>query len=490
MPPPPPNFGAVGRGPGQKKTTVWGWVLAVGVVVVVALVLGGLTLIGTKADDTADSAATRDENRGAVDEWDIRIKGLVAFVEAERGHQFKHPVKVNFLTAAQYTKASQGDDGDVEDKAGEIGFADGVAEMRALGLISGELDLKSASQTLIDDGSLAFYSTETKEVYVRGTELDVGVQVTMVHELTHVLQDQIFDLENLDEKAPSMRAMAEGDATRIENRFLEGQSEEAQDEIFSNAQSEMEDASSKLDAAVPDALQAVFQAPYAFGPQLVESVAATGGNDLVDRLFLKPPGQYALFNLPNVNPFDQPFEPGQIVVPLVPDGSKLIGSGPLEPWTIYLMLSATMRPAEAMKAADTVKASGYQTYKQDGRVCVAIRTIQGEPAETELLDSAVKTWSQGSSGRQVKIAATPHSGQLSMTTCDPGAAAPLPGPINADVLVLPAARSQIYVEALDAGRSSTEARCLANGVAATATVEQLTTGDPTSVIQAVAASCW
>ena len=49
------------------------------------------------------------------------------------------------------------------------------------------------------------------------------MRVTLAHELTHVLQDQHFDLERLADpdfdRADELRAMAEGDAGRIEDAY-------------------------------------------------------------------------------------------------------------------------------------------------------------------------------------------------------------------------------------------------------------------------------
>ena len=47
---------------------------------------------------------------------------------------------------------------------------------------------------------LAFYDPDAKEVVIRGGTkfLDVPHRVVLAHELTHVLQDQHFDLNRLE----------------------------------------------------------------------------------------------------------------------------------------------------------------------------------------------------------------------------------------------------------------------------------------------------
>ena len=64
---------------------------------------------------------------------------------------------------------------------------------------------------------------------MRGTTLDVAHRVTLAHELTHVLQDQHFDLTKLQKQAcasdtgdpAAFKALVEGDAVRIQHDYLQ-----------------------------------------------------------------------------------------------------------------------------------------------------------------------------------------------------------------------------------------------------------------------------
>ena len=76
---------------------------------------------------------------------------------------------------------------------------------------------------------LAFYSDDTKQVYIRGTgPLTVETRATLAHELTHVLQDQYFDIGKLRKAADkstsgssdALTALIEGDAERIRVKYL------------------------------------------------------------------------------------------------------------------------------------------------------------------------------------------------------------------------------------------------------------------------------
>jgi uncharacterized protein YjaZ len=76
---------------------------------------------------------------------------------------------------------------------------------------------------------------------VRGTELTPSVESTLVHELTHALQFQHFDLgkhheelEEADDSAASSAytALVEGDARRIQAAWRENLSEEEQEALW------------------------------------------------------------------------------------------------------------------------------------------------------------------------------------------------------------------------------------------------------------------
>ena len=119
-----------------------------------------------------------------------------------------------------------------------------MAQLRALGVVSGDLDLADVLDQSVDASTLAFYGLRGPAHPGRGgTELTVGLQVTLVHELTHALQDQYFDLDELlfgddvdSSASAAARALAEGDATRIEERLhreeLDHEEQAAYDEEY------------------------------------------------------------------------------------------------------------------------------------------------------------------------------------------------------------------------------------------------------------------
>ncbi len=197
------------------------------------------------------------------------------------------PVQVDFLTAEQYSNTVERRDRLTDDDINELEkFED---EPRAVGLISGDIDLVELMSTSEDEGTLAFYDPATERITVRGTDLTPALRVTLVHELTHAVQDQHFDIGRLDEITSSdaeggFRDLIEGDATRIENRYID-----TLDAADRRAYEEESSGSDPDLSGVPPVLLAFFGAPYVLGADLVDLLEETGGDKAVNEAFDSPP---------------------------------------------------------------------------------------------------------------------------------------------------------------------------------------------------------
>ena len=228
------------------------------------------------------------------DAWDPRVAELADFVEDERGLDFEQPVQVDFLSAREYSEATTtGAAGLADDELLELDRY--AAELRAFGLATGELDLVEALNAVSDGGTLAFYDPDDERIRVRGTELTPGLRVTLVHELTHALQDQHFDLGRLydDDLESSERTaflgLVEGDALRVETGYTSrGLSATERQEYEQEYQGELE-RSREATSDVPPFVAASFAVPYALGQPLAVMLANQGGNAAVDRAFDDPP---------------------------------------------------------------------------------------------------------------------------------------------------------------------------------------------------------
>lgn len=465
-PPPPPGARRVDRTAARRAQ-----VRGLGIAIVVLLVLG------------IAAAVTWDEAEDFPEVWDPRVADLAAFVEDARGVDFDHPVEVEFLTAEEYRAAATSDTDDLEDEVLEE-LERSSAELRAFGVASGKLDLAQALNQVSDAGTLAFYDPVDRRVRVRGTELTIGLRVTLVHELTHALQDQNFDLKGLlsddvDSGAlTARRAVAEGDALRIERQFVD---EELSDEERAAYEAEYDgevEASIEGTAGVPDFLSASFAIPYELGSSLVRLLDTTDGNDGVDDLFTDPPStEEHLFDPASYVADEQAVPPALGI-----DDERLDGPpGVLGPPTWYLVLAQRIDSQLAFRAALGWGGDQYVQFERDDRTCVRA-VFRGDTEEDEAeMATALEAWAAAMPGGLAK--ATSVKGRPTLDSCDVGPDVDLGvREISSQLLALPATFA--YLESDVAPAVGVEAsRCYARVLLEGVSVEQLTDDAQVEAVQ-------
>lgn len=484
--PPPPTAGQPGWPPSSqtpappvgggvspaRKSTKWPFLLA-GVVVVAALVAGGLVW------------ANRDKGPAHPSAWDPRVAPIANWVANKRGLAYKEPVFVDFLSPAQYTKrAGGGNDGTGGSSASKKQRQDELdrqlGELRALGLVEGKVDLKKATTDLNDSGTLAYYSPREERIFVRGTAMTPGLKVTLAHELTHVLQDQHFDLKRLD-KLPStqrtaLRSLAEGDARRIEHLYVKSLSSSDRKRYQDAEAKDSKNALTKLDKSVPPALIALFGAPYDFGTEFVDLLDHQGGNTAIDKAFENAPkSDEQLFDPFTYLDHDGPKD---VKAPPVPKGTKQLDNDSLGATVWYLILATRVDPKVALAAADGWGGDRYVEYRRKSTVCIADR-FEG--------DTAKDTDEMGKALAQLPeklVSMKRQGGALVVTFCDPGQNNKLGIPnVATQVIGLPVLRSQISISALAGGANRKQSQCYAEALVNRLDVAQLTGSTVTPEVQ-------
>src|SRR5919201_1316705 len=144
------------------------------------------------------------------------------FVSQHRGLQFKAPVQVTLLDDAAFQQRVVAD---VRKNAGDYTTEGRV--LRALGLIGPGVDVEKAEESLLGAGVVGFYDPDSKALVVRGGRLDLAAEDVLIHELTHALQDQVFDIGGRtanpdDESEFAFTCLVEGDAVRIQREWEAG----------------------------------------------------------------------------------------------------------------------------------------------------------------------------------------------------------------------------------------------------------------------------
>lgn len=438
-----------------------------------------VALVGASA---AAGAVVFDDGPIYPQRWDPRVADIARFVEQERGHPFRHPVRVYFLSPERYREIAGGGPDQAQPTPEEREYSENtVAEYRALGLMEGAPDLLAANETIQDSGTLAFYSPDDDVVNVRGTDITPAIRVTLAHELTHALQDQYFDLspigdaETADESGAA-RAVVEGDAVSVEDAYVAAMSDEdrAQYETESSADSDAADTDL---GDVPAVLQVLFGSYYAVGNAFVEFWQADPSGEVerdnIDQVLRRlPDGSHQLFDPATYIDFAET----EAVDPPA-DG---FSNDEFERSThgvdlLFVMLAERIDPLTALRATDGWTGDSYVAAVGDNdKMCVSSRVAFAAANDVTEFRSALDEWSKTMpTEAEVAIRNDDEPLQVTFTSCDPGPLAKMnltdqAGP----ALAFPVTRLRAAADAVTNGRSRESGLCYGQAV-----IERLTLAD-------------
>jgi hypothetical protein len=433
---------------------------AVALIVVIAV----LAVVGWLPSTTASAAL----------HWDSRIAPVAAAAAKIRGLQFEHPVPVRFLSDTAFRKQVTSDRSDLT-AADKREIKTVTETLRAFGLLPGDTDLFDAVNQAEGDGVLAYYSPHDKEVVVRGKgPLDAATRATLAHELTHVLQDQHFDLpalEKVDRKdhpdSGALQALIEGDANWVEQKYVGRMSKADQAAYFASF-----DAPVAAPATpVPPIVDFIMGAPYDLGPYMIEALRATDGRTAVDHAFRSPPTNDAQMLDPSKLVSDTSAR--SVPAPKLAAGEKRVGKteefGALG---LYVMLASRIPAAEAFAAADGWAGDRQVTLRRKGTTCARVEFEGRTPADTTRIQAALTAWSSAMPVGTVDV--RPQRGGIELISCDPGAGVSGPSEQKlSQARTLLSERNGSLVEVLHEKAPPELARCFANGLAADPLFTQL-----------------
>ena len=463
------------------------------------LALALLTAVAVVAASAAVGVATAPDRIRSPTAWDPRVRDLVAFVESARGLSFKRPVPVYFLSPAEYRRASAGGDPATPTASDRRDAKREAGQLRALGLVEGDVDLIGAGREVADSGTLAFYSPDEKVVNVRGTKMSVSLRVTLAHELTHALQDQNLNLR-LDgltsEQYTAARAVIEGDAVATEDAYVAQLGHDDQQAYDKESTQASSDSKSELDQAdVPDVMSTLFGLPYALGRWFVGVIDARSGSDSpdlsrIDPVFARMPRTTAeVFNpltyLDHVRVATVTAPP--VVGPAGVSSARFHGtefSGTdrdgevLGAGFLFVMLSERIDAATAMQVVDGWRGDAYRAAEgrsRDGKpvVCVSARIRQKDDSSGASLRAALEDWATALPSEAG--ASVAGSGKdATFRTCDPGVGVKTGLPDRAgDALIYPVARDQIAAGQIQGGATPATALCIGTAVVSELTLAEL-----------------
>jgi hypothetical protein len=437
---------------------------AAGALVVAAVLSLSLSVALAPAAAAKQAATTTSSTTTTVPAtWDPRIQPIADQVASIRGLAFEHPVTAVFLDDAAFEAQVVRDLRPT--RKDEHDLARVGAQLRSLGLIGGDVDVRKAVESLASSGVAAYYRPKTKTITVKGTNLDdVATRVTVAHELTHALQDQHFDLDKLQKAAEAdngqtaLQAIEEGDAVRTADAYEQTLSPDEQQAYAAQRAELGRQAIADMKAkGVPDALQVGFGAPYTFGPPMLDALVATQQTGAVDALFAAPPTADAVFVTPTNLLDHHTFQ--TVETPALLPGEKRSGKPEvLGSFSLFHLLSSRLDNATALSAADAWDGDSMITFTRKGQTCLRATIAGRAPDGTATITDALNGWAAQMPAGAATIEGT--ADRVTMTACDPGrAAAVAPNNANASMAFV-GNRDGLFSTAVRNGDSVGAAMCL------------------------------
>lgn len=380
--------------------------------------------------------------------WDPRVTEIASFVERVRALTFTSPVSVQFLSEGEFAEWASAQRSD----------ADGAAVDPTLGPAGGEAPSAQTDLTVAPQ-VVGVYSPADRTVRVRGQESTPDVRVTLAHELTHALQDQTFDLDALQQQArdhgnaPGLTAVLEGDAVTVEREYFDRVLTPAEQAQVTSS----ETGAGGLGAQSADASLASAYLPYVFGPQLIATIVATGGDAARNRAMSNPPASDlgVLDPVQFVAGNDTPASVPTPVPPTewAPDGATAQGTIGALDW--YLILSSSVDPRLVARTIEEWDGDSYATYQQGALSCVDA-VVHISPLNTA--DHLVDAFSQWAAANSATVTVAGHD--ILITTCRP-LLEMTDGAVGTGLRVI-YARNELVLDAITRGWSAPVAHCMSN----------------------------
>jgi len=285
---------------------------AVGALLVLGLTapLGAQTSRPSVAEAARRNAARKVELERPPLTLPALVQSLIPRVERLRGRPFLHEVPMQSIdTAAIEARYSR----DVEDEAVREAIEIEQRALIELGVLPEGADIAESHVKTAVEHLLGFYDLEEKRFYIREDLPPDELSSTIVHELTHALDDQYFDLLEKrkqagtdDDRSNAFTAVVEGsamlvtllyyleeiEAGRMENPFVRRELKAAA--AAAQARKEGKQAKPRQAAGELDAFQKSVLAPYALGLRFLingdpHALLRKNMDHYLDQVFEDPP---------------------------------------------------------------------------------------------------------------------------------------------------------------------------------------------------------
>ena len=253
-----------------------------------------------------------------------------------------------------------------------------VLVLSSLGLLPGEFDLKGFYQSLYSEQIAGFYDEETKEIFVvQGQDFGGSEKLTYSHEFTHVLQDQVYGLEEGlglndevceedSERCAAVQALIEGDASQTEILWFQTY---ASREDYLDLMDMFDQMNTPVLDSAPPFMSADLYFPYEKGFAFVQSLYDQGGFEAVDDAYLDPPVSTEQILHPERYPDDIPLTVElPDLEPVLGNSWRLFDQNVMGEWYTYLILNKSYEDSyqitetQALDAAEGWGGDAYAVY--------------------------------------------------------------------------------------------------------------------------------
>lgn len=321
------------------------------------------------------------------------VEELGRFVEMQRGLEFTEPVSVEVIDEEAFRLRV------LEDLAAQLPEIELAARvLGAVGLAAPGEDIVEGFTTLVSAAALGYYDPATGELVVAGTEMTPLLESTIVHELTHALDDQWFDLDRPeladldDESGFGFSAVVEGNATRVEEAWVSTLDETTRQELFSLEVAIVQEAGL---TGVPWVVGELVRAPYDAGYALVATLLALDGEVAVDRALEAPPLTSSEVLWPER--YIAGFSARTVATPPVDDPATdvVFDEAVFGELLLRLTLWGAVGEIEAAEAARGWRGDRYVAWADaEGRDCVRLDTVTVNGKARQRLLDGLASWAE------------------------------------------------------------------------------------------------
>lgn len=286
--------------------------------------------------------------------------------------------------------------------------------LQKLGLIPPGLDYVEFTLKLLTEQIGGYYDSEKKAFFIAGWLPVEEQKPAMVHELTHALQDQYFDLEGMvkrdrkaqnDDTALAHQAIAEGDATAVMLDYLlepVGKTFTRLPDLVFVMQAQLALANNQYEIlkSAPDFIKQTLVFPYSYGAAFMQKVRAHDEPwSVVDKIYSNLPSSTEQIIHPEKY-LDQRDDPKPVDVedptPRLGKGWRIAYKNVLGEFSLYLLLKLSLTEEAAKRAAagwggDQVILAEDSDAKQDA---VFAATVWDNQESADRFYEALSTWLQ------------------------------------------------------------------------------------------------